>query len=126
MYQLSTLSCYKLLGQMSHLSGLRVRSLWGHGLRGHALRLLQDQRTLIPLQRILYSGLLSMSKPHEDNADLKVNSLTKFQNHIINTHGADIDHVLLFGLRGHVPTFNPIMLQSTRGILTASEAEWVI
>ena len=39
-----------------------------------------------------------MSKPHEDNADLKVNSLIKFQSHIINTHAADRDYVLLFGL----------------------------
>ena len=55
-----------------------------------------------------------------------MNSLTKFHIHSIKTHGADIDHVLLFSLQGHVPTFNVIMLQSTRGILTALEAEWVI
>ena len=55
-----------------------------------------------------------------------MSNLTKFHIHSINSHGADIDHVLLFGLRGHVLTFYLIMLQITRGILTASGAKWDI
>ena len=55
-----------------------------------------------------------------------MNSFTKFHIHSIKTHEADIDHVLLLDLWGHVPTFYIVMLQITRPNLTASEAKWVI